>query len=293
MRIKSTLVIISLALGLLSCSRNTGVLENLQPVQNTQLKSSLLSGQGKLSLQIRFVNNSEFDSAGGKLSSIIMVRKGNVKLGIKEKRVIVWNQVEYFNDLLHMNIGIMGDLGILSIPPGEYDFAEVLVSEGWVAKDGKIYPVKFPGNKMTLAFKPVATVGEGLSPDIVLDIDVDRSFVAIKGGGSYIFKPIVKVANLTTAGSLVGMVFDASGNPIGGAHVYVNVNGETYDTYSLDQSFTDVYGQLHYVGEYWIPGIPAGTYTANAEKDGYVTDSADVSILAGNFNTQNFGLASQ
>jgi len=294
MNIKITILVLILGLGLLSCSRNAAEIGNLQPEPSIHLKTSPVSDHAKSRLQIRFVNNSEFDSAGGKLTAIILVRKGNAKLGIKSKRITVWNQVEYFNDLLHMNTGIMGDLGLLSIPPGDYNFAEVPVSEGWVAKDGKIFPVKFPGNKMTLAFKPAFTVGEGLSPDVVMDIDVDRSFVAIKGGSAYIFKPIVKVANLTTTGSLVGIVVDgATGSPLGNAHVYVNVNGENYDTYSLNYSFTDPYGQFHSVGEYWIPGIPAGTAMAYAEKEGYRVASTEVSILEGNFNTQYFVLAPQ
>lgn len=293
MRIKSTILIIGLTLGLLSCSRNSGVLENAQPVQNTQLKSSALSdhGQGKLRLRFRSVNSSEFDSAGGKLTAIILVREGNARLGIKAKRDTVWNQIEYFDDLLHMQTGIMGDLGLLSIPAGAYSYAIVPVSEGWAAKNGKIYPVIFPGNKMILAFNPAVIVGAGLSPDLILDIDVSRSFVSLGHGRAYIFKPIVKVVNATTTGSLVGMVFDASNNPIPDAHVYVNADGTTYDTYTLSQYYVDSYGQPHYPGEYWIPGIPAGAYTAYAAKSGYVTTSANVSILEGNFNSQNFVLA--
>jgi hypothetical protein len=299
MKTKSTLIILGLVLGLFACSRNSGVLENAKPdqsLQNTALKSCVESGKGKLRLHFRSINSyaSQFDSAGGKLTAIILVRKGNERLGIQTKRDTVWTQVEYFDDLLHMQTGIMGDLGLLTIPAGAYDYAVVPVSEGWAAKDGKIYPVIFPRNKMILAFNPPVIVGEGLSPDLILNIDVSRSFVPIRHGHAFIFKPIVKVVNATTTGSLVGMVYDASSNtPIPDAHVYVTVDGNTYDTYTLNQYYVDSLGQPHYPGEYWIPGIPAGPSTAYAAKAGYVTATAPVSILEGNFNFQNFTLTPQ
>ena len=302
MKFKSAIVIVSLAIGLFSCSRNTGDLENLQPaqnmnqsVQNSGLKSSTLSGYGKLKMQMKGVNNSEFESAGGKLTSIVLVQKGNNKSGIKEKRVTVWNTVEYFDDLLNMETGIMGDLALLKIPAGVYNYAIVQVTDGWVLKkDGTRYTVKFPGDKMSLYFRPFVKIEEGLSPDALFIIDVSRSFVSVKHGTSYIFKPVVQAENLSYAGSLVGGVVDGTtGSPIGSAHIYMDVNGERYETYSLGQYFVDNYGIEHFPGEYWVPGIPAGTHTAYAEKEGYQTASAEVSILEGNFNSHNFILMPQ
>ncbi len=298
MKIKSTLLVLGLVLGLFACSRNSGVLQNAKPdtsAQSAALKSSVESGKGKIRLHFRSVNSyaSQFDSAGGKLTAIILVRKGNDRLGVEARLDTVWTQVEYFDDLLHMQTGIMGDLGLLSIPAGAYDYAIVPVSEGWAAKNGKIYPVIFPEHRMVLAFNPPVIVGEGLSPDLTLDIDVSRSFIPVRHGRAFIFKPIVRVVNATTTGSLVGMVFDASNNPLPDAHVSVTVDGTTYDTYTLTQYFVDSLGQPHYPGEYWIPGIPAGPSTATASKTGYISSSAPVSILQGNFNFQNFSLTPQ
>ncbi|MBE0650556.1 MAG: hypothetical protein IH595_06915 [Bacteroidales bacterium] len=273
-------------------------------MQNAALKSSALADSSHMTFQFRSINNLKydearhlsttvFDSAGGLLTKITAVRKGNVRLGIKEKRVVIWTTPEQFDDLLYMGIGMMADLVILPVPPGTYDYVIVDVSDGWAAKDGKVYPVIFPENRMILHFDPAVIVGEQLSPDLVFNIDVSHSFVPVKGRSAYIFKPVVQVQNVTTSGSLSGWVYDQSGNPVLNALVYVNIDGNMYPTYTFSQPYVDPLGVVYYPGQYWIPGIPAGTYTAYAEKDGYVSDSTQVSILKGNFYYQNFVLKSK
>ncbi|MBN2614454.1 MAG: hypothetical protein JXR71_02060 [Bacteroidales bacterium] len=317
MKMKPTLIVMGLILTLFACSRNSGVLNTDQPTpSNSSLKSSIASSNsGHMTLHFRAVNNHKFerseiennrfehhrgafvenfDSAGGRLTTITLVRDGNPRLGIGGKSVVVWNQVEYFNDLLYMGTGMMGDLAIIDIPSGIYNKAIVAVTDGWVAKDGKVYPLKFPSNRMVLDFDPAVIVGMHVSPDIIFNIDVSRSFIPIKGGTSYVFKPIVKVVNATTAGSLIGFVADpTTGQPVGGAYVSVNANGQTYDTYSANQIIINGTDTL-YPGQYYIPGIPAGgPYTATAAASGYSTASAQVSILKGNFNWQEFYLMPQ
>ncbi len=300
MRIKFTILIIGLTLGLLSCSRNSGVLENVKSVQKNVFKSSAVSDSTQgIHMLTRGVNSAKFDSAGGTLTTIVLVRHGNVNLGpgtngntiTEAKHDTIWNQTEQFDDLLNMATGMMGDLVFLDIPPGVYDKAIVTVTNGWAAKDGVVYPVKFPGDHMTLAFKPGVTVSSHVSLDLVFNIDVNASFV--KTGNSFIFKPIVKVVNATSTGSLTGWVKDSSGNPIPGAFVYVIVNGLPYGVSTFDQIYVDPVGKVYYPGQYWLPFIPGGTYTAYATANGYNTVPAQVSILNGNYNPQNFTLAHQ
>lgn len=306
MKIKSTLIVLSLIFGLFACSYNSGVLKEAQPtLKKPSLKSSVVSDSGhRMIMHFRGVNNAKydakrgkintiFDSAGGLLTKITAVRKGNFRLGIRPKSIVIWNQPEHFDDLLYMGTGMMGDLVLLNIPSGVYDYVIVDVSEGWAAKDGKIYPVIFPGHKMILRFDPPVTVGEHLSPDLTFLIDVSHSFIPIHRWKrtSYIFRPFVKVVNATETGSLAGAVVDPSMNPITNAHIVVNANGQTYDGYSMKSMYINPQlGDTLYPGQYWIPGIPPGTYTAYSEKDGYVTDSAQVSIMKGNYYFQNFVL---
>jgi len=301
MKIKSTLIVIGLALGLLSCSYNSGVLKNAQPAtQNTSLKSSVASTSGQASLTLHFnaVDIANFDSAGATLDTITLVRKGNVKLGIKEKRVVVWDQKEYFDDLLYMGTGMMGDLLIIPIPPGTYDYAIVHVYDGWVKKDtnGPKYPLKFPSNKMTLAFNPSVTVTTHLSADVQFDVDINKSFVAVNGD-SYIFKPHVKVASQINSGSVAGAIIDEKQDTVWDANVYVDYYGFPISVSdSAEIGINDpntLYGMssvLQTPLTYWIIGIPGGTYYIYAEKAGDGSASAQITITPGNFTIQNLTL---
>lgn len=308
MKLKTTIVLASLVVGLFSCSRNTGDMENLQPAQKISpsehtagLKPSVYAGAPTMKMVAKARNvPEEFASAGGTLTKVELVAQGNLARGKEGKRITIWNSVEYIDDLLDMNRGIMGDLFFLPIPTGVYTKAVVTITDGWVLKkDGIKYPLKFPGNKFTLYFKPFVKVGEHLSPDVILYIDVSRSLVAVHHGTSYIFKPVVLAQNLSYAGSLAGAVVDGTtGTPVANASVYVNINGEKYSTLSLDHYYVDTIPLdattdttiEHFPGEYWLPGIPAGTYTAYAEKEGYQKDSVEVYILEGNFTFHNFVL---
>ena len=311
MKLKTTIVLASLVVGLFSCSRNTGDMSNLRPAQKVSpseyasgLKSSAFAGAPTMKIAAKARNvPEEFESAGGTLSKVEIVAQGNLARGKGGKRITIWNSVEYIDDLLDMNRGIMGDLFFLPIPSGVYTKAIVTITDGWVLKkDGTKYPLLFPGNKFTLYFKPFVKVGEHLSPDLTLLIDVSRSLIPIRHGTSYIFKPMVLAQNLSYTGSLAGVVVDGTtGTPVANAAVYVNINGEKYSTLSLDHYYVDTIPLdattdttiEHIPGEYWLPGIPAGTYTAYAEKEGYQKDSVEVNILEGNFTFHNFVLMPQ
>lgn len=311
MKLKTTIVIASLIVGLFSCSRNTGTIDNLKPAQKNNpsdltqgIQSSSFAKVRTLKMTMKASNvPEEFVSAGGTLSKVELVARGNPSKSKWGKRITIWNSTEYIDDLLDMNRGIMGDLFFLPIPSGVYSQAIVTITDGWVLKkNGKKYPLKFPGNKFFLYFKPPVKVGEHLSPDLILKIDVSRSIIPIKNKTSYIFKPVVVAQNLSYTGSLAGAVVDGTnGLPLANTFIYVNVNGEKYNTLSLDHYYIDTIPLdattdtiiEHFPGEYWIPGIPEGTYTAYAEKKGYKKDSVKVNILKGNFTFHNFVLLPQ
>lgn len=301
MKIKSTLIILSLVLGLMSCSYNSGVLKEAQPATKTTLKSSILADSSHITFHFRGINNLKFDkngkpttvfdSAGGLLTKIIAVQEIKTQFRTISKRIVIWDTPEEFDDLLTMGTGMMGDLVLLNIPSGVYNYVIVDVSHGWAAKDGIFYPVQFFNNQMILYFNPPVTVGEHLSPDLIFNIDVSKSFIPMYGGTWYLFRPIVYVQNATTSGSLAGVVIDVSNyQPITNANVYVDVNGQQYSGTTVSDTTVTQLGDTLYPGQYWIPGIPPGTYTAHASKEGYVSTSAQVSIMKGNYYFQNFVL---
>jgi hypothetical protein len=113
---------------------------------------------------------------------------------------------------------------------------------------------------------------------------VERSFLlqgnmhspaGIKG---FHFKPVIRAANISTAGSIEGIVDD--GDTVQ-ADVSVWISTDTVVT----SAFTDT------VGYYAMPGIPAGFYSVSAAKDGYDTVTVEgVEIMKGNRTVQNFTL---
>ncbi len=267
------------------------------PVSTNEVKSSGISAKSstlaqksaKVHLKFKGSNfGSEIDSAIGTLTTIYLKRDGNVPA--KDKDVLIWDQFEYFN-LTNMNTGIMGDIAFLVIPEGSYSEAIVNVTGAWVYKNGIKYDCKVPSGIMKLKFSPSVIVGEHMSTDLTIDLDVSNSFV--KAGGSYIFKPIVNVANNSTAGSMAGAVIDTEGNLIPDAYINISGNGIDETTMSLNQYFTDDWGFEHFPGEYGFQGIPGGTYTATAYKEGYEPQSQEVTIVVGNFIFRNFVLTAQ
>ena len=98
---------------------------------------------------------------------------------------------------------------------------------------------------------------------------------------SFIFKPVVRAANLTAAGTISGTVTDASGAPLAGATVSVGSGGEEIATAVTGAD-----------GKYAVIGLdPAVSYDLTADAEGYAAQSsAGVSVVAGNQTDASFAL---
>ena len=83
----------------------------------------------------------------------------------------------------------------------------------------------------------------------------------MNNNNGFIFKPCIRAANLTTAGRVEGMVTDTSEVKIKEAKVWI-----AQDTV-MATTFADT------LGFYAIIGVPAGTYSIFATKEGYDTVS--------------------
>jgi hypothetical protein len=192
-------------------------------------------------------------------------------------------------DLLDLRNGLVQKLADLQVPQGSYDLVRIYVEEaGLKVKDGDNYSVKVPGGKQTgikVFIEPALTVEGGLTSEVLLDFDLSNSFVlrgsfnSPMGINGFIFKPVVRAVNNTTAGLLEGMVRDTAGVKIKEASVWAQQDTVVAST------VCDTLG--HYV----IPGLRAGTYSVFAAKDGYDTVKVDdVVINAGNRTIRDFVL---
>lgn len=190
-------------------------------------------------------------------------------------------------DLIDLRNGVTETLLDLDIPAGEYDMIRLYVDEAGLKLRDYIdpYSVKVPSGSQTgikIHINPALEVAEGLTSELLLDIDLSRSFVLrgnMTNNNGFIFKPVIRAANMTTAGRLEGMVTDTADVKIKEAKIWIE-----QDTV-VATAFADT------LGYYAIIGIPAGTYSISATKDGYDTLRFEgVNIIAGNKTVKNFEL---
>lgn len=195
-------------------------------------------------------------------------------------------------DLLDLRNGVTEALAELDIPIGTYNLLRLYISDaGVVLKNGDPFPLDVPSGDesgLKLFIRPDLLVGTDERVEILLDIDVSKSFVVqgqpYSGEGitGFIFKPVVRVVNNTAAGSVKGQVTDANDAPVAGAQV-----SALLDTV-ISHTFTDA------TGAYALIGLLADTYTLSATAAGYDTVSVSgIEITTGKQTNQNFQLTAQ
>lgn len=190
-------------------------------------------------------------------------------------------------DLIDLRNGVSETLLDMEIPTGEYDLVRLYVVEaGLKLKDSEeIHRVKVPGGSQTgikIFLRPALEVSEGNLSEILLDVDLSRSFI-LRGNmdhnNGFIFKPVIRAANMAKAGCVRGFVTDTAGLKISEASVWIE-----QDTV-LATAFSDS------LGFYAIIGVPAGEYSVSATKEGFDTVRFDgVNIIAGNKTILDFEL---
>ena len=197
-------------------------------------------------------------------------------------------------NLLDLTNGTTEQLADLDIPAGTYDLIRVYVKGvNVVLTDGRTFDLKVPSGEQTgikVFIDPPLTVAGGLSSDLLLDFDVSRSFVAkgntksVDGINGFNFKPVIKVSNLSTAGTLSGVVSTMDGE--------TSVAVENTQITILDLEDAEITsGASDVDGAYAIMGLEAGTYKAFAAMEGFInTDTVEVNIVAGNKTIQDFVL---
>jgi hypothetical protein len=190
-------------------------------------------------------------------------------------------------DLIDLRNGITETLLEMDIPAGEYDLVRLYVDEAGLKLVGydDPYRVKVPSGSQTgikIKIYPFLEVSEGLTSELLLDVDLSRSFVLrgnMNNNNGFIFKPVIRAANMTTAGRIEGMVTDTADVKVKEATLW------------LEQDTVVATAIADTMGFYAIIGIPAGTYSISATKDGYDTVRFDgVNIVAGNKTVRNFEL---
>lgn len=191
-------------------------------------------------------------------------------------------------NLLDLRNGVTASLASLEVPAGSYDLFRLYISDGNVVmNDGTTYNLTVPSGAQTglkLFVSPAVEVTDGLTSDLLLDFDVEKSFIQ-QGQGDvitgFLFTPVIRAVNVSTVGRVAGSVTDTSAVALADARVWV-----VQDTI-VSTSYTDA------DGNYAILGLPAGTYTASATLAGYDTVSVSVEVAAGSQTSASFELTPQ
>jgi hypothetical protein len=202
---------------------------------------------------------------------------------------VIWEDTATFN-LLELRNGIVEELLNIEIPQGEYDLIRLYVDEAslMIKDQPEPFSVKVPSGQQTgikIFIKPGLIIDGGLTSEVLLDFDLSRSFV-MRGNlnhpgkiNGFIFKPVIRAVNNTTAGRIEGFVTDTSKVKLANAAVWVK-----QDTI-ISTAFTDT------LGHYALIGLPSGSYSIFAAKANYDTVKYEgIKVLSGNRTIQNFVL---
>ena len=250
-------------------------------------KTRIGDGQGRLVIDVTDgpfdINNIE--SATVTITKVEIRKVGD---GVSDGNpFVVLSEDTVTIDLIDLRNGVTERLLDLEIPEGEYDLVRLYVDEaGLKLRDvADPYSVKVPSGRQTgikLHIHPSIVISGGLTSEVLIDFDLSRSFVLrgnMTNNNGFIFKPCIRAANLTTAGRVEGMVTDTAEVKVKEAKVWI-----AQDTV-MATTFADT------LGYYAIIGVPAGTYSIFATKEGYDTVSIEgINIIAGNRTVQNFTL---
>lgn len=208
----------------------------------------------------------------------------------KGKPFVVLMENEVQVNLLELTNGVTKTLVDTDVPVGTYDLIRVYVKGiNVVLTNGLSYDLKVPSGSQSgikIFIKPGLAVNGGLSSDLLLDFDVSKSFIA-KGGGQDItgfnFKPVIKASNMSTAGTLLGMITEIK------EEISVGVEGAQVAVFVADTLNTTTFSDID--GGYMIMGLDAGSYTVEVEKEGYsIQIEEEVKINAANKTVRDFEL---
>jgi len=206
---------------------------------------------------------------------------------------VVLSEEEREVNLIKLTNGITETIVDIDVPTGSYDLIRIYVrGVNVVLTDGSAFDLKVPSGEQTgikVFIKPSLLVSGELSSDLLLDFDVSRSFIPkgnskdISSINGFNFKPVIKASNMTTAGTLTGLVSTIMDMET------IGLEGATVSVFAADTLNTTTFTDE--TGNYTIMGLTAGSYEVKAELEKYETQIAEkVTIMAGNKIIQDFDL---
>lgn len=278
----SSLVVLSLLSVAVSCGKD------VVPFKSRTVTSLDKLGSANGNFRI-VVTDAPFTYA--KVSSAkIIVKQIEVKSTTDTSTTLLGKPIEL--DLVALKNGLVTAVVDLNLPPGQYKELMVISESGSIdLTSGNHYNLKIPSGDTSgikVKIDPPINITTQASSDIILDFDLARSFVpqgdskneeSITG---FHFKPVVRGANRTTAGTVTGAVSSDNGTPataddvkLEGAVVSVMKNNTV-----ISSAVTGADGKFK------IIGLPQDSYSMEISSEGFTkSSSVNFSITAGNVTT--------
>ena len=210
--------------------------------------------------------------------------------------IILTNTPMKYN-LLELVNGITSTMATVEIPAGDYNLMRLYISSTEMKMlngDSFTYNMNQDGysgsgmmqngmmlnnqnRSIDIQLDNVLTISNGSMSEFLLDMDVDQSFILegvnfnnmMMSMTGFTFMPTMRFVDMATSGTINGTVHGTNGN-LPNATISLMHNGTLYTTTHSNAS-----------GNYAFIGIPQGTYTINAELDGYMMNPVG--------NEQNMG----
>ena len=285
---KFLLFIISalLSLAVAACGAGNG-----DDAQNTRE-----NGKGTLAVNLTDASTDQYKAI------YITIDEVQVHLGGDENNAANWVSLEMPQspvtvDLLELVNGVREDLGLVTLPAGEYTqlrmilghtpdsysnllsqvhpFANYLIDQENTVRELKIPSGFNTGIKIVNGF----TIQAQETTELILDFDASRSVVRAGKSDNWHLKPTIKVAEESEHVIVQGKITDTAGNAVQGALVSL----QNYDAGATDAkdrvsiqaaTLTDEFG-------YYMLFISPGEYNLVAYKSGYQVHSTGVSATSG------------
>lgn len=196
-------------------------------------------------------------------------------------------------NLLDLRGGITAELARATLPPGNYTHLRLEVSAGEVVVDRTSYSTQngllsIPSGSVQIAFagKNAIVVAAGRTTQVLLDVDVARSFSSVgplSNPQRFTLLPTVRGANLSTTGSIAGVVrsdnrtpaVTTDDAPVGSVTVDARRQGQQVTTYTDAQ------------GAYFLGGLDEGTWDVTFQDPAHADQTVQVTVVKQQQATQD------
>jgi hypothetical protein len=174
---------------------------------------------------------------------------------------ITLSNTEQTFDLMTLTGGVLADLGVKDLAPGQYNQIRLIVTEANVKIGDVTYPLTISSGTVKLV-NPFR-IQSGITTELVVDFNAADSILK-NGPGDYHMTPVIRVTDKATTGAIAGTV---ALNP---------VNADAVITVATTDANSNSISTICAAdGTFLLGYLPAGTYDLEISAIGYTTQTVN------------------